>query len=132
MNSIQDLVKITKTKKILYVEDDKDIRRNVSELLNNLFLDVASAVDGVDGLKCFNEDNYDYIITDIKMPKMNGITMMEEILKIKPEQKIIITTAHDEQEFIEKFKSLGVHYVLQKPITFDSLLETLQAIVAEV
>jgi two-component system, OmpR family, response regulator VanR len=131
MNEITELVKVTKAKSILYVEDDKDIRFNVSELLKNLFSTVTSAVDGLDGLEKFKAADYDYIITDIKMPKMNGITMMEEILKLKPSQKIIITTAHDEKEFLEKFKSLGVTYILQKPITFDSLLDTLNQIVHE-
>lgn len=131
MNQITELVAITKTKTILYVEDDKDIRYNVSELLKNLFASVITANDGIEGLNAFKETSFDYIITDIKMPKMNGIIMMEEILKINPNQKIIITTAHDEHDYIEKFKSLGVSYILQKPITFDSLLNTLKCIVEE-
>jgi len=129
MNEIAELAEITKTKSVLYVEDDKDIRLNVTELLSNLFKEVSSAVDGLEGLKNFKERDFDYLITDIKMPKMNGVTMIEEILKINPKQLVVITTAHDEEVFLDKFKEMGVTHVLQKPITFDSLLTTLKEIV---
>ncbi len=128
MNVIAKLAKITKKKSVLYVEDDKYIRSNVTELLNNLFGSVTSANDGLDGLETYKTAEYDIVITDIKMPRMNGITMIEEIQKINNDQMIVITTAHDEQEYQERFKELGIAHVLQKPITFDSLLQTLQAI----
>jgi YesN/AraC family two-component response regulator len=64
------------------------------------------------------------------MPKMNGIDMIEEILKINPDQAVVITTAHDEDEYLHKFAELGVTQVLQKPITFNSLLHTLKDIVS--
>jgi len=129
MNEIAELAEITKSKSVLYVEDDKDIRLNVTELLSNLFKEVSSAVDGLEGLKFYKENSFDYLITDIKMPKMNGVAMIEEILKINPKQLVVITTAHDEEDYLDKFKSMGVTHVLQKPITFDSLLTTLKDIV---
>jgi len=129
MNEIAELAKITKNKSVLYVEDDKDIRLNVSELLGNLFKEVSSAVDGLEGLNFYKNNTFDYLITDIKMPKMNGVTMIEEILKINPDQLVVITTAHDEDDFLDKFNEMGVKHVLQKPITFDSLLSTLKEIV---
>ena len=130
MNEIAELAEITKNKTVLYVEDDKDIRLNVTELLSNLFKEVSSAVDGLEGLNHYKNNSFDYLITDIKMPKMNGVTMIEEILKINPDQLIVITTAHDEDDYLEKFKAMGVKHVLQKPITFDSLLDTLKEIVS--
>ena len=130
MNEIARLAQLTKDKSVLYVEDDRDIRENVTELLNNLFGSVRSAVDGLDGLNSYKEASYDYLITDIKMPKMNGIDMIEAVLKINPDQEVVITTAHDEEEYLSKFKEMGVTQVLQKPITFDSLLQTLQNIVS--
>lgn len=129
MNEIAELAEVTKTRTVLYVEDDKDIRLNVTELLSNLFKEVSSASDGIEGLNNYKEKPYDYLITDIKMPKMNGVTMIEEILKINPKQRVVVTTAHDEDDYIDKFKSLGLTHVLQKPITFDSLLATLKDIV---
>ncbi len=129
MNEIAKLASLAKDKSVLYVEDDKDIRENVTELLNNLFGNVQSAVDGQDGLNCYKEGTFDYLITDIKMPKMNGIDMIEAVLKINPDQEVVITTAHDEEEYLAKFSDMGVSQVLQKPITFESLLTTLKDIV---
>lgn len=130
MNEITELAEITKNKTVLYVEDDKDIRLNVAELLGNLFKEVSSAVDGLDGLSHYKNNTFDYLITDIKMPKMNGVTMIEEILKINPDQLIVITTAHDEDDYLQKFQEMGIKHVLQKPITFDSLLTTLKELVS--
>lgn len=128
MNDIAHLAELTKDKTVLYVEDDKDIREIVTELLSNLFASVRSAVDGVDGLAAYKEAKYDYLITDIKMPKMNGLDMIASILEINPDQKVVITTAHDESEYLAQFAQMGITHVLQKPITFDSLLAALQSI----
>ena len=129
MNEIAELAAITQTKSVLYVEDDKDIRANVSELLANLFKKVTTAVDGLDGLARYKEESYDYLITDIKMPKMTGDIMLDEVLKINPNQEVVIMTAHEEDTHIKKFTDIGVKYILQKPIDYDVLLKTLQNLV---
>lgn len=125
MSIITDLVKRTKEYTVLYVEDDNDIRSNIAELLDNLFKDVTSAVDGLDGLEKYKKQRFDLVITDIKMPKMSGIALIKEIQAINPTQKIIITTAHDEKEYQVQFEALNIKSVLQKPITFDALVEML-------
>ena len=128
MNEIAKLVEATRSKTLLYVEDDTDIRINVAELLGNLFAEVISAKDGVEGLEEYKKRQFDIVVTDIKMPRMNGILLIEAIQEIKKDQMIIITTAHDEKEYQEKFEELGIAHILYKPITFESLLKTLQEI----
>lgn len=131
MIELNELIAQTKQKKVLYVEDDKDICKNVSDLLKNIFLLVDTALDGQEGLEQYKNGVYDLVITDIKMPRMNGISMIQEIQKINKNQKIIITTAHDEAEYQTKFEALGISDILQKPITFESLLKLLKAITKE-
>lgn len=131
MTELNELIAQTKQKKVLYVEDDKDICKNVSDLLKNIFLLVDTALDGQEGLEQYKNGVYDLVITDIKMPRMNGISMIQEIQKINKNQKIIITTAHDEAEYQTKFEVLGISDILQKPITFESLLKLLKDITKE-
>ncbi len=128
MNDITEIAKKMQNVSVLYVEDDTDIRQNVYDLLSNLFAEVTSAVDGMEGLVKYKKGSFDLLITDIKMPKMNGITLIEEIQKINKDQHIIITTAHDETEYQEKFKELNVKSILHKPITFEALMKTLSDI----
>ena len=73
MNEITELVKVTKTKSILYVEDDKDIRFNVSELLKNLFATVISAVDRQDGLNKLKKSEVKLLVEDAISNKITDI-----------------------------------------------------------
>lgn len=128
MTDITQLIEQTKQKSVLYVEDDPDICKNISELLQNIFKSVHSAYNGQEGLELYKKNSYDIVITDIKMPKMNGIALIEAIQAQNKGQKIIITTAHDEPDYLDKFAELGITQILQKPITFDSLVAVLKEI----
>ena len=82
-----EIIAITNTLNILYVEDDESARQQTIKMLKNYFTNIDVAIDGKDGLenfdKYFIENNkyYDLIITDIQMPIMNGISMIKEIYK---------------------------------------------------
>ena len=129
VNDIAKLAQKTQPMTVLYAEDDTDIRLTVTDLLSNLFHKVVSAKDGEEALQFYKQESFDLLITDIKMPKMNGIVLIEEIQKINKDQVCIITTAHDEKEYLDAFKVLNIKYVLQKPIIFDTLANTLHSIV---
>ena len=93
MAHLKELKAISKNISILYVEDDKMMRENVTNYLKLIFDDVKSAEDGEQGLYLYAQQVYDIVITDIQMPRMNGLEMIGEIKKLSPEQEIIITTA---------------------------------------
>lgn len=114
---------------VLYVEDDKDIRENTYELFKNCFSSVVTAENGGEGLKKFNQEKIDIVITDIKMPVMDGIKMIEEILKINPEQVIIVTSAHQESEHLLKLINLGAEYFLAKPMDLNRMLKLFNKII---
>ncbi len=131
MPQIQLLLENTKQLKLLYVEDDIELLNSTSEMFENFFHSVTKATDGEDGLQkyiSFKEDNdafYDLVITDINMPKSNGLQMSEGILKKNPDQPIIITTAYNEYEYLMKAVSLHIEGYLTKPIEQDLLIKTL-------
>ena len=75
--------------------------------LKKYFHPFYTAYDGAEGLELFKKHRPAIIITDIEMPKMNGLTMSQEILKIDPDVKIIITTAHDDFTLLPSVDPLG-------------------------
>lgn len=105
---------------ILYVEDEQVIRSNVQTCLNYLFT-VVIAENGQEGVKKFQEEKIDLVITDINMPKKDGISMLRDIKKLSPETPCIVTSAFD-MELIEKIKSLALFKCLSKPFDIKDLL----------
>lgn len=108
-------------KTVLYVEDDEYIVEIMKDILESFFDEVYVAYDGEEGLELYKEKNPDIVLSDILMPKMNGLELAEKILEIKKEQKIILITADNENNYQEKAKKLGVYGYLNKPIDFNDL-----------
>jgi DNA-binding response OmpR family regulator len=113
--------------KILYIDDEEFIREDAVEYLNFYCDNVYEARDGLDGLKKYKEVNPDIIITDIKMPKLNGIKMIKEIRKSDKNTKIIIATAFLETSYLIEAIELGLIKYLLKPIMEDTLLPVLKS-----
>jgi len=121
----KDLLNISKDIRILYVEDNKDARDTMVVMLKNFFSDITIGVDGEDGLNKFKNSEVDLILTDINMPKMNGIEMIKEIRKISQKIPIIILTAANQTDISEKTKKCDNSAYLLKPIKISQLIETL-------
>jgi YesN/AraC family two-component response regulator len=128
---IKELLNITKDYKLLYVEDNKLARESTAALFEKIFNITITAIDGQDGLEKFKQEkDFDLIITDINMPKMDGIEMIKEIREIDNDILIIILSAHNEQNYKDLSYKLNITEYLTKPVTFpillDSLLENLE------
>jgi len=132
MSYIKQLKNISSDISILYIEDEDIMRKSLVSYLKLIFTSVDSANDGEAGLKIFKKKRYDIVITDIQMPKMNGLDMIEEIRKIVPEQKIIITTAFSESNYLMRAISLDVSGYLMKPMDFNKINHTLFKIVSNI
>lgn len=113
---------------VLYVEDDPDIRENTHEILKRRIKQVWVAANGVDGLDVYKEHGADVVITDIKMPRMDGLTMAEHIRRIKPEQHLIIISAYNEIEYLSKAIELGVDGFVLKPLQWSRLIDLIRKI----
>jgi len=122
---VQELLNLTKPLKLLYVEDNADAREQTLKMLKNFFKDITVAKDGEEGLQRYKETCFDLIITDINMPKMNGLEMSRKILKINPEQYIIILSAYNDTQYLESCIELGVTNYLHKPVDLEKIVTTL-------
>jgi|GEM_PF-2300687 len=125
MSNIKELIEFSKPLNVLYVEDDIKIRENYLKVFKELFAYIEIAENGKIGLDRYTASNYDLVITDINMPIMNGIEMIKHILDIDPEQSIIVTSAHDESQYLLQLIDLGIEKFLIKPIDFPKLITVL-------
>lgn len=109
---------------VLYVEDENDVREFTAKLLDSLLKKVYVAQDGLEGLKIFeeNKNDIDLIISDINMPKMDGLTMCEAIKKINTEIPLVITSAHNDTNFLRRSIEIGVTTYAMKPIDLYQLV----------
>ena len=103
--------------KILVVDDDKNIRRTVSMALESLDYFVHTAFDGKDAMLQLTGDKYDMIITDLKMPGMNGMELLEQAIAKYPEMRIVLISAHGTVDNAVEAMKLGAVDFLQKPFT---------------
>jgi len=112
---------------ILYVEDDIEIQKIFADILQKLFFHVTIASNGKEGLDLFkrNQDKYDFILSDIQMPEMDGLKMIEEIKKIKVNIPCILTTAHGDFDYFMRANDIGVFRYMQKPLDINELLEAI-------
>ncbi len=123
--------------KVLLVEDEELARKTLAFYLNTIFDEVVVACDGADALEIIqksfdNEENFDLIITDLNMPNVNGMQMIDEILKLIPNQRFIIVSAHKNEEDLLKLINLRVSGYFVKPLNIDNMMEMLQKAKQEV
>jgi DNA-binding response OmpR family regulator len=111
---------------ILYAEDDAGVRKNVSEMLSLLFKEVYIAKDGQEAYELFLENDVDIVITDIKMPYIDGIELAKKIRKENENVAIIIVSAYTEVDYMLEAIDLSLIKYIVKPITETKLLEALE------
>lgn len=111
--------------KVLYVEDEEFHREQLGIFLKRRVGKLYLAENGEDGLNKFKEFNPDIVITDLKMPEMDGIEMSREIRKTDKNCSIIITTAFSDVETILQVVNVGIDNYVLKPIKNDELMNAL-------
>ena len=123
----QENIDEIKNLSILYVEDDIEIQNTFGDLLKKIFSKIQICSNGVEGLSAFQnaQSSFDFIISDIEMPEMNGLEMIERIKEIDSTIPCILTTAHGEFDYFMKANEIGVFRYIQKPIDIDELLEAI-------
>ncbi|ADN09113.1 response regulator [Sulfurimonas autotrophica] len=128
MITISKLIKYAADIKVLYVEDDKNIQEEIHDFLSRFFPVIDLADNGEDGLALYKTGTYDIVISDINMPKMNGIEMVHKIKEINEEQKIIITSAYNEPQYLIELIDNGIDKFVLKPFNHKKFLVVLYKI----
>lgn len=123
--NVRSLKEITTELSLLYVEDDKDLRDDTSNLFSHLFSTVETAENGQVALNKLKTNDYDLIITDIDMPLLDGVALTRNIREQDTNQAIIITSAHNESHYLLELIELGIDKFILKPLDIQQLISTL-------
>jgi len=113
---------------VLYVEDEKIIRENITDMLQEICHQVFAAEDGKAGIDLFIEKQefIDVVITDIQMPRLSGIDLAKEIRAITFDTPIIFTTAFSDSKYLYDSINIGVDAYVEKPVDMMQLLPTIK------
>ena len=106
---------------ILLVEDEANSRKGLTQFLQGLDYDVLTAVNGKEALDLFKKESPDLVISDIRMPEMDGIALLESIKAEAPSAKVILLTAYGSVEDAVKAMKKGAFYYLTKPVNLEEL-----------
>jgi len=129
----KDFLNIAKKLRLLYVEDDDIARELMLILLEEYFDNIVVATDGEEGLKYFKEEgDFDLILSDINMPKMNGFEMLEEIRKIDKEVLVLILSAYSDTEHLVHAIKLNISGYILKPINVNQMEQEFYRIVENI
>lgn len=123
--SFSDVKHYTSSLKLLYVEDEDGIREQFVSIFSKLFEEVITAKNGENGLECFLHHKPDLIISDIRMPIMDGLEMSRHIKQASPDTPIILTTAHSDGEFLMQAIEAGIDKYILKPVDKEKLISAL-------
>ena len=114
--------------KILIIEDEAAIRRVLAKILSeesDTYI-VEDAEDGLQGLEKIKNNDYDLVLCDIKMPKMDGVEVLEAVKKIKPEIPMVMISGHGDMETAIQTMRLGAFDYISKPPDLNRLLNTVR------
>lgn len=125
---INEIQAQTRSMRALYVEDDNEVRQQTAKILKLFFHQVIDCGDAQEGIEKFKASKAGIVFTDINMPGINGLEMLEQIKQIDPLVKTVIFSAYDESKFFTKAISIGVDGYILKPFTTEDLLSVLEKI----
>ena len=113
-------------KKILLIDDEKSIRKTLREILEYEKYQVDEAADGIEGLAILQKGTYDIILCDIKMPKMDGIEVLDKIMQQAIDTPVVMISGHGNIETAVEAVKKGAFDFISKPLDLNRLLVTIR------
>lgn len=112
--------------KILIINDEKSIRKTLREILEYEKYQVDEAADGMEGLACVQKNKYDIILCDIKMPKMDGIELLDRLMLSNADTPVVMISGHGTIETAVEAVKKGAFDFIAKPLDLNRLLVTIR------
>ncbi len=122
-------------KKLLIVEDEKMIRQGIKIMVMRSQVPISEIIEcknGLEALEVIKTQSIDVMITDIRMPKMDGITLVKEIKKLPNMPKVIVISGYDDFSYAVELLRSGAKEYLLKPVERDKLTEALEKVNREI
>ena len=132
IEKIKALKDRTKGMRVLVVEDDLLLQEMYENFFLKFFEDIQIKENGKEGFDAFMKKSYDIVITDLEMPLMNGLDMIQAMKEINPKQHTILVSAHQDASYLSRAIELGVDGYLFKPIDIENSIRTFEKIVSQI
>ncbi len=117
--------------RVLLADDDRLTGTIISKILEKEDYDVTYVENGQDAINCAKANSYDYVITDIIMPEVEGIEVISEVLEYQPNTKIIAISSDDmagHSTLLTIAQTMGASATIKKPVRPDTLIQTIKSI----
>ncbi len=137
-NNLKELINYGQTLNVLFIEDNEDVRIQLEKLLKNFFSNIDMEENGLTGYDKYidfkekNKRYYDLVITDLSMPKLDGVDLCKRIIQMNPNQLILVISAHTESNKLLQLIDIGIYKFLQKPVDYNNLLNSLSLIISKI
>ncbi|MBE9119020.1 response regulator [Lusitaniella coriacea LEGE 07157] len=118
------------SEKILVVDDQKNIRLTIAQALDPLGYEVRTAVNGEEALRYLEAENYDLILTDLQMPGIGGLELLERAVKLYPDIQFLVISAHGTVDNAVEAMKLGAVDFIQKPFTPRELRDAIARVLS--
>lgn len=134
-NNINKILESTKDLKVLYIEDNKDVREQTLKMLQIFFDSISVARDGQEGIDIYKENkdkddtSFDLIITDLEMPVLDGMSMIDEIRELNKDIPILIFSAHSNADYFLRTINAGIDGYILKPYNIEQISNSLMNII---
>lgn len=112
--------------KILVIDDEQGIRNLLDTLLSRKGYEVVLASNGQKGLELFRRERPDVVVLDLKMPEMNGLTVLQQVRQLNPVQPVVILTGAGTAEAEQQVRALGVTEFVEKEFSMHRLGDSLK------
>lgn len=112
--------------RILVIDDEKSIRNTLKDVLEYEKYEIDLAEDGTSGIELFGQQQYDAVLCDIKMAKMDGIEVLQKLLEISPDMPVIMISGHGNIDTAVDSIKKGAFDFLEKPLDLNRLLITIR------
>lgn len=129
---LKELLSLCKDLKLIYVEDEPSIREATKEFLENFFTDIVVAVDGQDAIEKFALGSFDLLISDINMPRLNGLDMLKIIRQTDTLIPVLMLSANSDSKYFIQAIDLDIDGYLLKPIMNGQFTKALHKITTKI
>ncbi|NWF67143.1 MAG: response regulator [Campylobacterales bacterium] len=113
---------------IVSIDDDEYSNSLLTEALSFDVAKVVTIDNPLSAIKTLSTIDFDIVCLDIQMPKINGLVLSQNILKLYPDKIVIIISANNEEEMLEQLEKINITYYFQKPLNVELFLSTLETI----
>jgi DNA-binding NtrC family response regulator len=111
---------------ILFVDDDREFRKTMKKVFERRGYDFTGAADGTEALDLLSKNTFDLIISDLRMPNLNGVGLMEELRRRSIDLPVIFLTAYGEVESYMDLMNMGAFDYLNKPVSAPDMLRVVK------